>query len=194
MQILLNIPSNYFEDECSPSFAYKERAKIENEYNLRPMDDVEVVNIGPGADLMVILATFAQVSWTIFTLPGVLKKSLEGWEWLVEKLKGFIKRKQLVSLDFDAAGMLAIDYLAEKYGDDSSFNLMDAHTFKIIDLEGMFQGRDKDSLAAHPHNYYVFTFNLAPRIIVLSVRSTGEIRELESFDDMPYGLNDSEEI
>lgn len=47
MQILLNIPEAYFEDECSPAFAYKERAKIEKQYNLRPQDDVEVVNIGP---------------------------------------------------------------------------------------------------------------------------------------------------
>lgn len=193
MQVLLNIPNNYFEDECSPAFAYKERAKIEKQYSLRPQDSVEVVNIGPGADLLVIMTTIT-VAWNIFQLPGTFKSSLEGWQWLIEKLKGFKTKKQLVSLDLDAAGMLAIDYLAEKYGDDSSFNLMDAHTFKIIDLEGMFPDRSKDSLAAHPHNYYVFTFNLAPRIIVLSVRSTGEIRELESFDDMPYGLNDSEEI
>ena len=190
MQILLNIPEAYFEDECSPAFAYKERAKIEKQYNLRPQDDVEVVNIGPGADWMVIMTTIT-VAWTIFQIPGIIKSSLEGWQWLIDKLKSYKKNKQLVSLDLDAAGMLAIDYLADKYGADSSFNLIDAYEFSITDISGMFQNRE-ESLAAHPHNYYVYAFNIAQRIIVLSVRSTGEIRELEVFDDMPYGLIDKE--
>lgn len=190
MQVLLNIPNNYFEDECSPAFAYKERGKIERQYNLRPQDSVEVVNIGPGADWMVIMTTIT-VAWTIFQLPGNIKSSLEGWQWLIDKLKSYKKNKQLVSLDFDAAGMLAIDYLADKYGADASFSLIDAYEFNITDISTMFPNRE-ESLAAHPHNYYVYTFNIAQRIIVLSVRSTGEIRELEAFDDMPYGLRDKE--
>jgi len=70
--------------------------------------------------------------------------------------------------------------------------MMDAHTFKIINIEGMYPGNE-NSFVAHPHNYYVFTFTIAARIIVLSVRSSGEIRELESFDQMPYGLIDYNE-
>lgn len=188
MQVLLNIPNDCFKDECSPAFAYRERDKIDKQYNLRFQDSVEVVNIGPGADWLVIMATMT-VAWNIFQLPGIVKDSLEGWQWLIDKLKNYKKNKQLVSLDMDAAGMLAIDYLAEKYGDDSSFSLKDAYSFEITDISGMFPNRE-DSLAAHPHNYYVFTFYIAERILVLSVRSTGEIRELESFDDMPYGLTD----
>ena len=86
MQILLNIPEAYFEDECSPALAYKERAKIEKQYNLRPQDDVEVVNIGPGADWMVIMTTIT-VAWTIYQIPGIIKSILEGWQWLIDKLK-----------------------------------------------------------------------------------------------------------
>lgn len=191
MQVLLNIPEAYFEDEFSPSFAYRERAKIEMQYNLRPQDGVEVVNIGHGADWMVIMATISVV-WKLFQLPGQIKKSLEGFQWLIEKLKAYKKDKQLVSLDQDAAGILAIDYLAGKYGEDSSFDLMDAHCFKILDLSGMYPNNE-DILAAHPHNYYVFTFYIAARVVVLSVRSSGKIRELEAFRDMPYGLWDVEE-
>ena len=189
MQVLLSIPNDYFEDECSPAFAYKERKKLEEKYDLRPADSVEVVNIGPGADLLVILATIATAAWSIFQLPGTIKSSLEGWEWLVKKLKTYKKNKILVSLDLDAAGMLSIDYLADKYGEDSSFELMDAYDFNIVDISGMFPGRE-DGLAARPHNYYVFSFRIAGRVIILSVRSTGEIRQLETFLDMPYGLSD----
>ena len=81
--------------------------------------------------------------------------------------------------------------LAEKYGVDAISDLKDAHTFNIIDVSGMFPG-EENSLAARPHNYYVFTFYVAPMIVALSVRSTGEIKILEIFDDMPYGLHDSE--
>ena len=188
MQVLLNIPEAYFEDECSPAFAYKVRAKIEKEYNLRPMDDVEVVNIGPGADWIVILATIS-IAWKVFQVPGQIKKSLEGCDWLIKKLKGYIKKDQLVSLDQDAAGMLAIDYLSAKYGEDESFDLLDSYTIPIVDITGMVRN-SIGGLANQPHCYHIFTFRIADRIIILSVRSTGKIRELEAFHDMPYGLSD----
>ena len=83
--------------------------------------------------------------------------------------------------------MIAIDYLADKFGDHSRFNLIDAHSFNIIDISGMMHNRE-DSLEANPHNYYVFTFNIADKVIVVSVRSNGKIRILESFDVCPYGI------
>lgn len=185
MQLLLNIPENCFDIDLSE----KDRKIIEDMYDLTQEDKYEIANIGPGADLLVILTTIATFGLSIWNFPTVLKDGLDNWQWLIKKLKSFIKKKELVSLDQDAAGFLAIDYLANKYGEDGNFNLIDAHTFKIIDLGGMLLNQ-KESLAAHPHNYYVFTFYIAARIVVLSVRSTGEIRELEAFDDMPYGLND----
>lgn len=192
MQVLLNIPESFYEEGLSLDLSPKEREMINYAYDLKDADEVEYVNIGPGADWMVLLTTFANVAWVLFQGPGILKKSIEGWEWLINKLKSLIKKDLLVSLDQDAAGLLAIDYLANKYGDDSGFDLMDAHTFVIMNLEGMYPGHE-NSFAAHPHNYYVFTFTLAARIIVLSVRSSGEIRELEAFDQMPYGLIDYNE-
>lgn len=192
MQVLLNIPEGFYDDELSKSSVEEDRVIIKQAYGLRDTDEVEYVNIGLGADWIVILTTFVGVAWTIFQGPGIVKKSIDGWVWLIEKLKGFIKKDLLVSLDQDSAGLLAIDYLANKYGDDSGFDLMDAHTFKIINLEGMYPDHEY-SFVAHPHNYFVFTFTIAARIIVLSVRSSGEIRELEAFDQMPYGLIDYNE-
>ena len=189
MQVLLNIPESYFEDELSLDLTLKDRKKIDKAYNLRDNDEVEYVNIGPGADWIVLLTTFFKVTWVVFQGPGILKKSLEGCEWLVEKLKGFIKKDLLVSLDQDAAGMLAIDYLASKYGADESFDLIDIHTIPLIDISGLVHN-SKGVFVDHPHNYYIFTFRIAGRIIILSVRSSGEMRELEVFNDLPYGLID----
>lgn len=192
MQILLNIPEGFFEDDLFPDLTSNDRGRIIRAYDLCENDDVDYINIGPGADWIVLLTTFFNVAWVIFQGPGILKKSLEGWEWLIEKLKGFIKKDLLVSLDKDAAGMLAIDYLAAKYGADESFDLTDSHTIPLIDISGMVQN-NKGEFVNHPHNYYIFTFRIAGRIIILSVRSSGEIRELEVFDEMPYGIIDYNE-
>lgn len=164
--------------------------KAKQDIGLKKDDSLEVVNIGPGADVLVFLVTIATTALSIWQLPTVIRTGLEDWKWLINKIKGFVKDKQLVSLDQDAAGLIAVDYLFEKYGEDSSMQLMDAHTFNLVDLSGMIYGQG-ETLAARPHNYYVFAFWMGTKKIIISVRSTGEIRELESFDDMPYGLTDS---
>lgn len=189
MQVLLSIHEGFFEDELTPDFAEKERDLIVQVYGLRKADKVEAINIGPGADLIVLLTTFFNVAWSLFQGPGVLKKSIEGWEWLIEKLKGLVRKDLLVSLDQDAAGMLAIDFLVSKYGDNEDFDLLNSHTIPIVDLTGMVRN-NTGGLATYPHNYYVFTFRIAGRIIILGVRSSGKIKELEIFQDMPYGLYD----
>lgn len=189
MQVLLSIYEGFFEDELAPDFAEKECDKIVQIYGLRKTDKVEAINIGPGADLIVLLTTFFDVAWTLFQGPGVLKKSIEGWEWLIEKLKCLIRKDLLVSLDQDAAGMLAIDYLSSKYGVNGGVDLLDIHTIPMVDLSGMVNN-NTSGLAVYPHNYFVFTFRIAGRIIILGVRSSGKIKELEIFHDMPYGLSD----
>lgn len=53
MQFLLNIPENCFDIGLSE----KDRKIIENVYDLTQEDKYEIANIGPGADLLVILTT-----------------------------------------------------------------------------------------------------------------------------------------
>ena len=184
MQILINIPENQLPE--GDEFSQIDRERIKRNFGLQQADAVSLVNIGPGADWIVLLTVF-NIIWSVFQLPGNIKDRLDGWQWLVNLMKTKIRKKERVSLDIDAAGMLALDYLADKYGDDSSFNLIDAHSFNIIDINGMMHNRE-GSLEANPHNYYVFTFYIADKVIVLSVRSTGKIRILESFEVCPYGI------
>ena len=117
MQLLLNIPENCFDIDLSE----KDRKIIEDMYDLTQEDKYEIANIGPGADLLVILTTIATFGLSIWNFPTVLKDGLDNWQWLIKKLKSFIKKKELVSLDQDAAGILAIDHLANKYGEDGNF-------------------------------------------------------------------------
>lgn len=74
MQVLLNIPEVYFDDEFGFDFSSIEKERISRAYDLRDCDEVEFVNIGPGADWIVLLTTFANVAWVLFQGPGILKK------------------------------------------------------------------------------------------------------------------------
>ena len=187
MQLLLDIEELFQVIESLDDPDAEKQAK--ETIGLRDEDSVKCANIGPGADWLVILTTISTVGLAILKGPTVIRDGLRDWKWLIDKIKGYINKQQLVSVDEEGAFYLAVNYLAEKFGEDASFRLIDSHTFNIVDLSGMIINREK-SLADHPHNYYVFVFNIAYRNIVLSVRSTGEIRQLESFDDMPYGLSD----
>lgn len=187
MQILLNIEEDVFYELC-PNDSDLNWEALERVYGLKESEEsVDIVNIGPGADWMVLLTTF-NIAWTLFQAPDIIRNSLDTWKRLINKIKSFKSNKKLISLDLDAAGMLAIDYLAEKYG-DSSLDLMDAHAIPIVDITGMVRNA-KPSLADHPYGYYIYTFSLAGRIIVMSVRSTGEIRELDAFNYSLEGLED----
>lgn len=190
MQILLRIPEDLVPEANSISPELMDR--INEDYGIRKADDVRLVNIGTGADWMAYLAIF-NVAWTLFQLPGIVKNSVEGWQWIVELIKTTISKKQLISLDIDAAGLLAVDYLHEKYSDNSAIRLMDMHTFNIIDISGMIRN-DKETHAFNPHNYYVFTFSTSRKVFVLGVRSTGDIKELEVFNTTSGGFLDSNDF
>lgn len=111
----------------------------------------------------------------------------------MELIKTTISKKQLISLDIDAAGLLAVDYLHEKHSDNSDIRLMDMHTFNIIDISGIIRN-DKGTLAFNPHNYYVFTFSSSRKVFVIGVRSTGGIKELEVFNTTSYGVLDDSDL
>ena len=100
MQLLLNIPESCVDIDLSE----KDRKTIEDVYDLTREDKYEIANIGPGADLLVILTTIATFGLSIWNFPTVLKDGLDNWQWLIKKLKSFIRKKELVSLDQDAAG------------------------------------------------------------------------------------------
>lgn len=190
MQILLRIPEELVPKANSISPELMDR--INEDYGIQKTDDVRLVNIGTGADWMAYLAIF-NVSWTLFQLPGIVKNSVEGWQWIVGRIKTLVSKKQLISLDIDAAGLLAVDYLHEKYSDNSDIRLMDMHTFNIIDISGMIRNA-KETLAFNPHNYYVFTFSALHKVFVIGVRSTGEIKELEVFNTTPDGFLDDSDL
>ena len=177
MKVLLNLNNCPDDDRYCPDIDTTGSQKVTE------------VNIGPGADWIVTLIEYADVFLTLFSLPTVIKDGIKDWKWLIEKLRGFRSRKEMISVDEDGAACLAIDYLAEKYGEDAKLEIICHYIIPLADLSGMIHFQE-ETFASHPYDYYIQAYRVNSIIKILGIRATGEIRELESFEVTAWGVED----
>ncbi|MBQ3813913.1 MAG: hypothetical protein II841_10170 [Bacteroidales bacterium] len=84
MQILLNIEEDVFYELC-PNDSDLNWEALERVYGLKESEEsVDIVNIGPGADWMVLLTTF-NIAWKLFQAPDIIRNSLDTWKRLINK-------------------------------------------------------------------------------------------------------------
>jgi len=149
------------------------------------VEKLERVIIGPGADLLVILAAILTITDTVLLAPNILE-GYDSWKKLIERIKGFISKKQLVSIDEEGAKLLAIDYIVNHYS-CNDIELVDSHVINITDISGKV--RNTSELAKRPHNYYVQTYRInGEDRIILGIRSDGEVKLIKAFGLSNYGL------
>ena len=150
-----------------------------------------MVNIGTGADFFVILSTILLVKDFVMMAPSVLE-GLESWKVLIGKIKRWISKRDLISGDEEFAKLVAVDYLMSHYQYEKH-RLVDMHTIETCDFSSMIINRDGE-LPKHPHNYYIQTYELNDgRIIILGIKSSGEVNLIKVFECDPYGLLEIEE-
>ena len=71
--------------------------------------------------------------------------------------------------------------------------LVDSHTIETCDFSSTIINRDGE-LPKHPHNYYIQTYELYDgRIVILGIKSSGEVNLIKAFEYDPYGLLEIEE-
>lgn len=150
---------------------------------------VSEVNIGPDSDWIVTLIEYAGVFLTLFSLPTVIKEGIKDWKWLIEKLRGFRSRKEMLSVDEDGAACLAIDYLAEKYGEEAQLEILEHHSISCVKLSGLIHYQ-RETLASHPFDYFIQTYCVDGVIRILGIRATGEIKELDAFCVSEHGFEE----
>lgn len=191
MEILLNIDelSEITNNSRSVSFQKDEEKQIKNILQIEGVEKLERVNIGPGADLLVILAAILTVTDTMLLAPKILE-GYNSWKNLIERIKGFISKKQLVSFDEEGAKLLAIDYIVNHYECDD-IELVNSHVINITDISGMV--RNTSELAKKPHKYYVQTYRVnGEDTVILGLRSDGEVKLIKTFGLSNYGLDELE--
>lgn len=189
MEILLNIEelSDITNDGWDDTFKKDEEQQIRNVIQMDDVTKVARVNIGPGSDFMTILTIVNTVVET-FLIASKLLEGSEAWKKLIDKIKGFISKCQLVSIDEEGAKILAIDYISEHYSYDS-IELVDSHVINIAEVS--CKPDASSELAKKPHNYYVQTYCInGEDRLVLGVRSDGEVKLIKAFDLSNYGLHE----
>lgn len=188
MEILLDVEelweiTNNGWGEC---FKEDEEQQIKNVLQIDGIKKVARVNIGPGADLLTVLIVINTILDTYLVASKILEGS-EAWKKLIGKLKEYISKKQMVSIDEEGAKILAINYIYEHYS-YNSIELIDTH---VINIGGMPCNHDTISeLARKPHNYYIQTYCTNENRIILGIRSDGEVLLIKEFELNSYGLTE----
>lgn len=99
MELLLNIESvsDIVNDSWDLEFSDKEERKIQEAINLEGVNKLARVNIGPGADFLVILAAVNIVA-DAFLVGSKALEGMESWKKTLPRLKDLNRRTSLFRL------------------------------------------------------------------------------------------------
>ena len=189
MKLLLDIEK--FRDWANGEVdAFNERRQAQVcQYVKLDVESVDIVNIGPGADVMVFAVSLV-ASYELLKMGKEFVETLQWYKEQGKKLLSLVKRKEVVSLDQDAASLLAIKHVAEMVSAVQSIKLSNVMTVDTHDVSGTMQHPDRD-IADSPYRYYVFHFVVnCEDIIVLGVTSSGIVETLKHFRFNPYMLEE----
>ena len=187
MELLLQIDK--FNDQVNgDGLTDEDKESIKKHIGFENIDAVECVNIGPGADLIVIL-TVINLAVDIFLIGSKVIDGFEGWLKLGKKLRNLTKRSEIVSIDNDGATILAIEYISQHEMIDS-LRKTNEMIINLADVSGMIPA-NKQGLASKPHNYYIKAFEVNDdKTYVVGIKSTGEVNLIKCFCFNPYGITE----
>ncbi len=194
MELLIN--TDKYDDQIN-----WKKLLIENSDEILKAVDIEgrkkvsLENIGPGADVFVILVSILTVA-NVFLLGEKIDKGIEGWIKIGSRIKKLFKKKELVAIDKDGASLLAVEFI-NKVETIKSLEKEDEHEINLVNLKHMFtDGRKEGELITKPYNYFIQTYiiNNEKRYII-GIKSTGEVNLIKCFELVnPYGITEIDTI
>lgn len=158
--------------------------EIKDEINLiDKSSSFNEVNLGTNADWIAVLAIINGIT-SVLLVGDKIVKGIDGWVTLAKRIKKIFSKSDNVYLDIDAATILAIEYLTTKHR-ITSIKKIGEYTLALKDLSISLLDRKQDDFIAKPYNIYVMSFEINENIVVmLGVKSNGEINNFYSFDDI----------
>jgi len=162
-----------------------DRESIKKKVGINDVQDVDFVNIGPGADLIVLLLVVS-VGLQLIKVGAEINDGINGWIEIGKKIKKLFSRNKIVSVDIDGATALAIDFIAKKEK-ITTLEKMQETVVNLVDLSGMIP--INSGLSKKPHNYYIQTYRInGEDVYVIGIKSTGEVNIIKHFGFSPYGI------
>lgn len=164
-----------------------DRKSIEKKVGLYNICNAKYVNIGPGADLIVLLI-IVDIGLRTLKLGAEINDGIDGWIGLGKKLYKLFQQKKIVSIDADGAASMAIELISKK---EKIGKLEKIHetTINLVDVSSMLP--QNIDLCARPHNYYIFAYQINNKeVYVVGVTSMGNANIIKHFEFNSYGISD----
>lgn len=188
MEILLDLSiCGNLQAEDSLEVSPEDKEEIKKRAGLENMRDAMFVNIGPGADLIVLLL-IVDISLGILKLGSVINDGIEGWIGIGRKLRELFRRRKIVSIDSDGATSMAIELIA-RHETITRLEKIQESTINLVDVSAMIPMNS--DLSAKPHNYYIQTYRINDGdVYVVGITSSGEAGIIKHFGFNPYGISE----
>jgi hypothetical protein len=162
---------------------------IKNELDFEEEISLSEENIGPGADVMVILVSILTIA-QVFLLGEKIDKGIDGWLKLGKRVKNLFHKKKLIAVDQDGASLLAIEFISN-LEPIKSLQKQEEHTINLVNLIDLLpDGRTPENLITKPFNYFIQSYIINDeKLYVLGIKSSGEVNIIKCFDyGWPYSI------
>jgi len=190
MELLLII-EKYEDSIYGDGLSKKEKTDICDYLDLGEQVKISDGDIGAGADFMVIVAAVLAVT-NLFLVGDRIDKGIDGWIRIGRRIKKLIDKKEVISIDAEAASLVAIQFIMQ-FEKIESLTKYSEEQINFVRLDGMFNdGRKENQLISKPHNYYIQSFKINDsKIYIIGIKSSGETQLIKCFEfGNPYGLSE----
>jgi hypothetical protein len=143
--------------------------------------DFKSLNIGPGADWIVVLAIFS----SLFFLGEKIEKNLSAWLKLGKKIKSLFKKypKKWIFIDERGASALCLIDVEESEKEIKSIEEIGSNEIRLLDIHASTLNYKEEYVKMNPYSIYNKTFLVNDNKYYLYViMSNGEIQSKTTID------------
>lgn len=179
MELITRIPTDIYESDNYDEFEISEAARIKELWN-EETAEIELINIGAGADWIVVLQTIGSVAE--FIKAGIdLAEKIIDYKKAAQKLLESKREESLIAIDTEGAKLLSIQKISE-YENITSIEFTDQMVVPLVDLNSTFC-KKRNGLARHPFNHYTFVLKVNKyKVYITNVTSSGDVEVTRCYE------------
>lgn len=176
MKIYLHI-DNYeeFIDSYSRNILKSEKEAISRYFSFGKISKFRSVNIGLGADWLVLLLV-VDIGLSIIKTGAEINDGIDGWIGIGKKLNKLFCRKKIVSIDKYGATALALSLIRKKQKINKIQKLQES-TIDLSKMTHFYRGTNLNLLKYYIQTYYINDSD----VYVVGVSATGEAKIIKHF-------------
>ena len=165
----------------------EDKARVKEQVGIENIRSVDLVNIGPGADCLVLLLV-VDIFLRVLKIGSEVNDGIDGWIGLGKKLMTLLRNRKIVSVDIEGATSIAIEFLAQREKIHMLEKLQET-TIHLVDLSCSLP--KNVGLSRKPHYYYIQAYRIYyGDIYVVGITSAGETNLIKHFGYSQWGIKE----